>query len=144
MLQPSRTLVAHFAKYNGAEQAGFKKALSQMSKDGLIEYGGNSSLEITAWGESQVSANLEPPHSNADIHDRIKAMLAPKAAAIFDVLADGAVHTRLEIARATGYPNANVSAACARVVSASFPVSHFALRARLTNLVRLLRHTLRF
>lgn len=110
MMTPTRSLVAHMSGYTGgAEQAGFKKALSGLSNKGYLTYPSSSTLGLTEDGKVQVSDTLDPPTTNGDIHERIKKMLSSdNAKKIFDLLTDGKVHTRKEVARVLDYPNETV------------------------------------
>jgi hypothetical protein len=105
---PTRSMVARMAGYDGAEQAGFKKALTGLNSKGHLSYSSSTTLELTDSGGRQVPKDLNPPRTNSDLHGRIKQMLPPKARAIFDVLADGKPRPRPEIAQALGYPNDQV------------------------------------
>jgi hypothetical protein len=110
MAEPERKLVATLALYK-AKSSGFKKALTELVANNSVEYKPSNTLKITALGESQASAGVDSVLSNATLHDQIKKMLPPKAKTIFDVLADGKVHTRLELAHAAKYSDDLVSAA---------------------------------
>jgi hypothetical protein len=105
---PTRSMVARMAGYTGADQAGFKKALTGLSSKNYLNYYSSTTLELTDAGSKQVPTDLNPPRTNADLHNRIKLLLPPKARSVFDVLSDGQSHTRMEIAKALGYPNDQV------------------------------------
>jgi hypothetical protein len=105
---PGRKVVAFLSGYVSAKQAGFLKAVVGLKKKGYVLYSSPQTLALTSSGLEQAPSGLDPPRSNDDIHDRIVRMLQPKPRIMFKLLSDGNVHTRLEVARAMGYPNDTV------------------------------------
>lgn len=106
--QPPRTMVALMADYD-AEAAGFKKALGEAKKEGLITYGKNGSLELTALGEEK-TPQAEPLKDNAAMLRKLEDILLKKKAPkktflVLELLADGNAHSIAEIAKKTDYPD---------------------------------------
>ena len=80
--------------------------LREMDKKGLVHRTCPASVELTATAlELPGVKNMRPPVDNVEHHTAIKGLLGPKQIDIFDVLSDGRVHTRIEVASILGYPS---------------------------------------
>jgi hypothetical protein len=106
--QPPRAMVALMADYD-AESAGFKKALGDTKKEGLITYGKDGSLALTALGEEK-TPQAEALKDNAAMLRKLEDILLKKKApkkvhVVLELLADGNAHSIAEIAHKTDYPD---------------------------------------
>lgn len=100
--EPTRDDVQNFSG-NGKTKEGFKKNLGVLSKQGYVEYRSAKTVALSEEGIDHVG-DVDPSSlSIEEHHESIKAMLPPSAGKIFDALADGAVHNRLETAKKLGY-----------------------------------------
>lgn len=80
--------------------------LREMNKKGLVHRPCSASVELTLIAlELPDVKNMRPPIDNVEHHKGIKGLLGPKQIEIFDVLTDGQVHTRKEVAPILGYPS---------------------------------------
>jgi hypothetical protein len=102
---PPRDLVAIFAGYANGQTAGYKKMLSCLKKEGMIEFPDKDSMMLTAQGVKASGGQVVEPLSNFDFHEIIKDMLPPKHKEAFDFLADGRARERSELAALLSYPN---------------------------------------
>ena len=94
---PSRAEVARRAKYGNAKSPGFKKDVSRLSTKGYIDYPCKSTMCLTPEGKSVAPVPLTPPK-----------LLTPKMVQLLDLLADGAIHNRNEVAKALEYEDKEV------------------------------------
>lgn len=94
-----RGFVQTFSK-NGKTLEGFKKNVGLLKKAGLLSYGSASTLELTQEGMDFVGYDADAaPATNDEFHSLIKDVLPNKQAKqIFDLLVDGGVHDKKEIA----------------------------------------------
>jgi len=110
MEEPPRSQVAIMAGYPSADSAGFKKAVGEAKKAGLVDYPANkSNLRLAQAGRDSVPV-VHPPQNNAEMLDRLKAVLAKtkapkKTAQVLDLLSDGEERTLAAIAKYTDYPS---------------------------------------
>jgi hypothetical protein len=102
---PPRDLVAIFAGYPSGQTAGYKKMLSFLKKEGMVEFPGKDTMTLTDQGVEASGGQVAEPVSNEDFHEIIKDMLSPKHKEAFDFLADGRACERSELAELLGYPN---------------------------------------
>ena len=80
--------------------------LREMDKKGLVQRPCPASVELAATAlELPGVKNMRPPVDNVEHHTAIKGLLGSKQIDIFDVLSDGRVHTRKEVAEILGYPS---------------------------------------
>jgi hypothetical protein len=111
---PPRIQVAFFSGYTNAN-TGFVKALSQMKKQGLVEYSGKATVRLSLAGLAK-AGTVDLPRSTADVHKRIKDLFPPKAQEFINYLSDGSTHPREDVATACGYDN-EASTGFAKVLS---------------------------
>lgn len=106
---PPRNFVARLADYKSEEQAGFKKQLSNLKREGYLDLSCKSTMRLTDKGMDFVSAEFaDAPVDAAEFLDRIRDFVTtPKYRQAFDLLADGSTLTRAQLAQKLGYPNAN-------------------------------------
>jgi hypothetical protein len=102
---PPRDLVAIFAGYPSGQTAGYKKMLTNLKKEGFVDFPDKNSMQLTDQGLQASGGDVEEPLSNEDFHEIIKEMLQPKHKEAFDFLADGLPRERSELAELLGYPN---------------------------------------
>jgi hypothetical protein len=101
-----RDQVAMLAGYKTADQAGFKKQLSIIKKDGALELPTRNSMRLTEAGRNEVGSYFDTaPTSNDEFHACIKEFLSPKLKTAFDYLADGRPCMRIKFAKYLDYPN---------------------------------------
>mmetsp|Transcript_2964 Transcript_2964/g.6424 ORF Transcript_2964/g.6424 Transcript_2964/m.6424 type:complete len:372 (+) Transcript_2964:594-1709(+) len=99
-----RIQVALFSGYSNVSSTGFAKAISQLKGDGLIEYPNSKTVRFTAAGrKTEYARSVTAPKDNDAVHARIKSLLKPIQIRMFDLLADGVVHTREQLASDMGY-----------------------------------------
>ena len=103
-----RIQLALWSGYLNVNSAGFAKALSQTKKEGLIQYPSGKTVSLTDTGrQTEAAKSTVPPKDNAAVHVQIKSLLKPIQIRMFDLLANGAVQTREELAAGMGYTNLN-------------------------------------
>ena len=103
-----RIQLALWSGYLNVNSAGFAKALSQTKKEGLIQYPSGKTVSLTDTGrQTEAAKSAVPPKDNAAVHAQIKSLLKPIQIRMFDLLANGAVQTREELAAGMGYTNLN-------------------------------------
>ena len=107
-----RSQVAVLSGYPGADNAGFKKAVGEAKKAGLVEYPANTqNLRLSPEGLRSMPDNtVVPPQNNAEMLERLKQVLekkkAPKKTSlVLDLLSDGEEHSLQSIAKYTDYPS---------------------------------------
>lgn len=105
-----RIQLALWSGYSNVNSAGFAKALSQTKKEGLIQYPSGKTVSLTDTGrQTEAAKSTVPPKDNAAVHAQIKSLLKPIQIRMFDLLANGAIQTREELAAGMGYTNLNSS-----------------------------------
>jgi len=104
---PSRDTVARFAGYKNKEQAGFKKQLSNLKKQGYLDLSHKETMRLTEMGSDYVAPHVgDAPVSNNDFHDCVLEMVTqPKIRSCFRLLADGQTFSKEVVAEKLGYPN---------------------------------------
>ena len=107
--EPTKDEVSIMSKYS-EKSAGFKKAVSEAKKAGLVVYPADRTRLALSQQGIQKTPYVEPVVENAEMLNRLKLVLeqrkAPKKAAeVLDMLSDGQEYTFEYIAEATGYPN---------------------------------------
>mmetsp|Transcript_16948 Transcript_16948/g.48687 ORF Transcript_16948/g.48687 Transcript_16948/m.48687 type:complete len:462 (+) Transcript_16948:174-1559(+) len=103
-----RIQLALWSGYSNVNSAGFAKALSQTKKEGHIQYPSGKAVSLTDSGrQTEAAMSTVPPKDNAAVHAQIKSLLKPIQIRMFDLLADGAVQTREDLAAGMGYTNLN-------------------------------------
>ena len=103
-----RIQLALWSGYINVNSAGFAKALSKTKKEGLIQYPTGKTVSLTDTGrQTEAAKSTVPPKDNAAVHVQIKSLLKPNQIRMFDLLANGAVQTREELAAGMGYTNLN-------------------------------------
>jgi hypothetical protein len=129
---PPRAMVALLAGYD-AESAGFKKALGEAKKKGVISYGKgkDTALELTALGQ-KTTPKVDPPRDNEEMLSKLKDLLLKKKAPqkvsiVLELLADGNAHSIAEIAERTDYPNQQ-SAGFKKFIGIVGSMNHFFVR----------------
>ena len=106
-----RSQVAVLSGYPGADNAGFKKAVGEAKKAGLVEYPANTqNLRLSPEGLRSMPETVVPPQNNAEMLERLKQVLekkkAPKKTSlVLDLLSDGEEHSLESIAKYTDYPS---------------------------------------
>lgn len=99
---PPRIQVVMFANYKHLKSTGVANELTRLKFDGLIEYPNKDTLSLTEAGLA-AAPEVVPPQSLAEVHDRMKSLLEPKARELFTALEDGKAHTRSEMMKGCGY-----------------------------------------
>ncbi|CAB9498474.1 expressed unknown protein [Seminavis robusta] len=108
MVQPKKTEVQIFSG-NSKTKAGYEKNLGTLRKLGYIEYLSGSMVKLAEKGIRFVGVVDPSSITNESVHNDMKEMLVPKAREIFDVLADGKVHNRREVAEHLNYDMTKLS-----------------------------------
>jgi hypothetical protein len=129
---PPRAMVALMAGYD-AESAGFKKALGEAKKKGVISYGKDTSLELTALGQ-KTTPKVDPPRDNEEMLSKLEGLLLKKKAPqkvsiVLKLLADGNAHSIAEIAERTDYPDQQ-SAGFKKFIGIVGSMNHFFVRGK--------------
>ena len=105
---------AMFAGYDGGESTGYKKALSKLKAEGMIEYPSSDSVSLTPKGQREFG-NVEAPKTNAETLERLLKVVNKsgksdsKANLICQSLEDGRAHSLDAVAEASGYPSSKSS-----------------------------------
>ena len=107
MTQPTKDRVQTFSG-NGKTKSGFDKNLGMLKKQCCIEYPSTGLLEVTDKGLALVGGAVKSM-TQKQCHENIKALLSKKAAAVFDSLAEGRAHDKMELARLLGYDMGKLS-----------------------------------
>lgn len=109
--EPPRIQVALFAGYSNTKSTGFVKACSQLKKKGFLEYPGSKTMRLSNLGAQKLPP-VDPPRDNAAVQARLRVMLqgkgkgaSSKADQMFEILSDGKVYSRQDVATAMGYSN---------------------------------------
>ena len=80
--------------------------LPNLERKGVISRPSSSTVAITPAGLQRPEIKgVKAPTNNIEHHKNIKSNLNPKQIEIFDVLADGKVHIRREVASQLGHPS---------------------------------------
>lgn len=108
---PSRDTVARFAGYKNKEQAGFKKNLTNLKKQGYLDLTSKETMRLTEKGSDFVSPHVgDAPVSNDEFHGYILEMVTqPKIRAFFCLLANGQTVAKDVVAEKLGYPNTSTA-----------------------------------
>jgi hypothetical protein len=104
---PPRIQVALMSGYSNIKSAGFSKAASRLKDEGYIS-SGNGTMSLTTKGKQCKSDMPNPPTDNEDVHRRFKSLLTPTCARMFDLLADGKAHKKLDLMADLDYTNEKV------------------------------------
>jgi hypothetical protein len=81
---------------------GFIKVVTNTKKSGLITCLPNGNLVLSEKAISSLPV-VEPPKSNAEMHDCLCTLLSPKQKAMFQILSDGKEHNPETLAYSTEY-----------------------------------------
>mmetsp|Transcript_26327 Transcript_26327/g.58510 ORF Transcript_26327/g.58510 Transcript_26327/m.58510 type:complete len:428 (-) Transcript_26327:147-1430(-) len=102
-----RAEVALFAGYTNAASKGFSNPLSSLKTEGILDYPDKKTVALTPMGlETEEARAITPPTDNREVQARLRALLTPKQAEIFDILAKSRKpRLRDEIAATVGYTN---------------------------------------
>jgi len=101
--QPKRDLVMQFSG-NAKTPEGFKKNTGTLKKKDLLQYPSGTTVELTDQGVDYVG-DIDPSSlTDEELHKTIKEILgSKKAEELFDLLIDGNVRDRIEIAKKMNY-----------------------------------------
>ncbi|CAB9498670.1 expressed unknown protein [Seminavis robusta] len=84
--------------------------VAKLKKKDLVECPDAQTLGLTESGLEHVGDLASAGSSNEEVHERIKNDLKGKQVTLFDLLADGEVHEKDDIAEKLGYENRSVKA----------------------------------
>lgn len=109
----SRTLLASLVGYTCINSNSFSKAFGRLGSHGYISpQSSHVSLRNPGWNAIQ-PRKLHEPRNNEEVHANLRTLLReiagmskksmPKIEEIFDILADGRVHRREDVANDVGY-----------------------------------------
>lgn len=102
--KPARIQVAMFAGYTCLSSTGFAKAINRLKKIGYLTFPNSKCYALTTSGRESMP-QVQAPHDNNEVHQRMRCLLDEKTAGIFTSLLDGSTHLRFEIASKNGYSN---------------------------------------
>lgn len=112
----SRTEVA---KRSGLRIETVTNTIDMLQQKGLIDYPDDNSIRLTKEG-IRAAGNLEkPPKTNEECHKLLKKQLKGKQLKLFNLLCDGFIHDRMEIANALEYENDQTKAFVNHIVALS-------------------------
>jgi len=100
--KPPRDLVAQRAGYGDGNNGSFKKALFRASKRGQVDLSDKSSVFLTEKGQQEAGDVPELP-TNKEAQEAILEELTSKRKEAFELLNDGKVYLRSDIAAKLGY-----------------------------------------
>mmetsp|Transcript_18516 Transcript_18516/g.27983 ORF Transcript_18516/g.27983 Transcript_18516/m.27983 type:complete len:269 (+) Transcript_18516:436-1242(+) len=104
ILKPARIQVAMFAGYTCLSSTGFAKAIIRLKKIGYLTFPNSKCYALTTSGRKSLP-QVQAPHDNDEVHQRMRCLLDEKTVGIFNSLLDGSTHLRFEIASKNGYSN---------------------------------------
>jgi len=83
--------------------------ITKLKQKGWVDYDAKT-IHLTENGMESSGAMANVPKTNAEIHERTKSKLKGKEILLFEMLADGNVRDRNEVAQALGYENMKTKA----------------------------------
>jgi hypothetical protein len=102
---PPRDLVQIMAGYGNSE-AGFKKQLTNLKKEGCLDLSVKNSMKVTKLGNKAVTIDDSAPVDTDGVHDCMREIIAqPKCRDAFDFLTDGRTRTKKALAAHLNYPD---------------------------------------
>jgi len=108
-IAPPRSFVAGLSGYMNLRSASYFEANKELRSKDLIDYPTGESVQLSDKGLAAVGHVADRPSTNEDVQSRIKELLSPKGAEMFDILIDGRAHDRAALALSVGYKNPRVS-----------------------------------
>uniref|UniRef100_A0A7S2Y282 Uncharacterized protein n=1 Tax=Entomoneis paludosa TaxID=265537 RepID=A0A7S2Y282_9STRA len=103
--KPPRDMVAKRTGYGKADNGSFMKALFRASKSGDLDLSHKDVVILTDQGREAAGDPPELP-TNKAAQEKILEELSSKMKVAFEILRDGKVHLRSDLAEALGYPDA--------------------------------------
>ena len=109
LTKPSRQHVALLAGYPTDKSPGFLKTIGIMNKRGYVTYLDKVTVALTAEGLAAAGDVASAATTTAEVHQHVHRLLQPIQIRLFEVLDDGQVRTRTDVATAMGYEHAKAS-----------------------------------
>mmetsp|Transcript_7375 Transcript_7375/g.20474 ORF Transcript_7375/g.20474 Transcript_7375/m.20474 type:complete len:202 (-) Transcript_7375:65-670(-) len=98
---PIMTVVA-FCGYSHARTKSFQQAMQKLKKGGYVQ-NSKGFVSITMVGVKEAPSQDSWSVSNAQVHNRLKKLLSPKAAELFTLLCNGAPQSSEYLLKQLGY-----------------------------------------
>lgn len=101
--------VALACGYKNADTKSFRNVKKELKDEGLIQYGSDGSVQLTATAIASLPENSDAPRSNKEFQDMIKRHFNndKNICKLIDALADGGSLLNLQAANALGYQSAD-------------------------------------